>query len=364
MGEQIALTLGKFGAVIMGVLTLAGLLTWAERKQSAVMQDRIGANRASIFGLRLIGLFHPIADGIKLITKEDFVPDGHSRLLHHLAPFLTLFFALLAFAAIPFGPTVTLLGIEAPLQAVDLDIGLIFVFAVLSLAVYGVTLGGWVSRSPYALLGGLRASAQMISYEISLGASVLGVVMIHGSLNLNRIVEGQGGLLLGFLPHWGIFLQPLGFVLFLIAAVAETKRTPFDLPEGESEIVGYFTEYSGMKFGMFMMTDFVETVLASALCVTLFLGGWQFPYLGPEGFHFPVGGLISLPGGLVAVIQVASFGLKVVLLCWFLLLVRWTLPRFRYDQLMRLGWRGLLPLALLNIFLTGAVVLLFDRLRG
>ena len=364
MGEELAINLLKFGAVIFGVLGLAGLLTWAERKQSAVMQDRIGANRAPIFGLRLFGLFHPIADGIKLITKEDFVPDGRSRTLHHLAPALTLFFALLAFGVIPFGPTVTLFGVTGPLQAVHLEVGLIFVFAVLSLSVYGVTLGGWVSGSPYPLLGGLRASAQMISYEIALGASVLGVVMLHGSLDLNRIVEGQGGLLLGFIPNWGVLLQPVGFVLFLIAAVAESKRIPFDLPEGESEIVGYFTEYSGMKFGMFMMTDFVETILAAALAVTLFLGGWQFPYLGAEGLVLPGGAQISLPGALVVAIQVGSFSLKVLLLCWFLLLVRWTLPRFRYDQLMRLGWKGLLPLALLNIFLTGLVLLVVEGLKG
>ena len=358
MGAQIAVSLFKIGMVLFGVLGLAGLLTWAERKQSALMQDRIGANRASIFGFRLIGLFHPIADALKLITKEDFVPDGGSRFLHHLAPFLTLFFALLAFAAIPFGPTVTILGVEGPLQAVDLDIGLIFILAVLSLAVYGVTLGGWVSRSQYALLGGLRASAQMISYEIALGASVLGVVMIHGTLNLSRIVEGQGGLLLGFLPSWGIFVQPLGFILFLTAAVAESKRGPFDLPEGESEIVGYFTEFSGMKWGMFMMTDFVETVLAAALSVTLFFGGWEFPYLQAGGFVFPWGAEIGMPAWLVVAVQVATFGVKVCIMCWFLLLVRWTLPRFRYDQLMRLGWLGLLPLSLLNIFLTGAVILL------
>src|SRR5262245_24085467 len=221
------------------------------------MQDRIGANRASTLGFRVLGLFHPIADALKMLTKEDFLPARADRLLFTLAPFVSVLFGLVAFASIPFGDTLHVLGREIPLQAVTLNVGVLYVFAMLSLGVYGVMMAGWSSANNYALLGGQRAAALMISAEIAIGASIMGVIMVYGSLDLQEIVRAQGHLLWGWLPAWGILLQPLAFVLFLTAGIAATKRIPFDMPEGESEIIGYFVEYSGMKFGMFLMADMV-----------------------------------------------------------------------------------------------------------
>ena len=331
------------GAVFFGVLNLAGLHTWVERKQSALMQDRIGANRASIFGIRLLGLFHPLADAIKMFTKEDFIPAQADRFLHTLAPFLSVFFAMVAFAGIPFGDRLAVGGRMVDLQVATIDVGLLYIFAMLSLGIYGVILAGFASKNNYALLGGLRASAQMISYEIVLGISIIGVVMVFGTLDLQELVRAQGVLLGGWLPMWGIFVQPVAFLIFLTAALAETKRTPFDLPEGESEIIGYFVEYSGMKFGMFFLTDFIETVMVACLATTLFLGGWQIPFLLPDGFHFPWGGVVPVHQLLYALLGVGSFTFKVIAFCWFFMTVRWTLPRFRYDQLMHLGWKILFP---------------------
>ena len=330
--------------VVMGFMYI---LTWLERKQSALMQDRIGANRADILGFRLLGLFHPLADVIKLLTKEDFIPPGGNRLLHTLAPFLAMFFALISFAVIPFGGTYRLGGYEVSLQVLDLNVGLLFVFATMSMGIYGFVLAGWSSNNNYSLLGSVRASSQMISYEITMGATIIGVLMIYETLNLQEMVVAQGGTLWGWIPKWGIFLQPLGFVLFATAAMAETKRVPFDIPEGESEIIGYFVEYSGMKFGMFLATDFIETVLAAALITTMFLGGWQVPFLGSD----------ALSSVTVMFLQVGAFLLKVSVLCFFMMLVRWTLPRFRWDHLMRLGWTIMLPLSILNILITALILL-------
>jgi NADH-quinone oxidoreductase subunit H len=341
------------------VLGIAGLLGWVERKQSAVMQDRIGANRADIFGFRAIGLFHPIADAIKLITKEDFVPPFADKKLHTLAPFMALFFSLAAFAVLPFGSSLEIAGREIALTVVDLDSGILFVFAMMSLVVYGVLMAGMASNNNFAFLGGVRAASQMISYEVILGSSLIGIFMAYGSLNLMEIVEKQGGLFFGIIPKWGIILQPLGFILFLVAVIAETKRVPFDLPEGESEIIGYHIEYSGMKFGMFMMTDFVETIMAAGVMTTLFFGGWQIPFLLKDGFHFPLGVTLLLPHLLVVLLQFLAFLFKVLFLCWFLMLIRWTLPRFRYDQVMKLGWKMMLPLSLINILITGIVMIFF-----
>jgi len=344
--------------VMMFVLNLGGLLTWVERKQSAIMQDRIGANRASIFGFRIMGLFHPLADAIKMLTKEDFRPARADRFLFTLAPFVSVFFALVAFASIPFGDVLRIGDREFPLQAVTLNVGILYVFAMLSLGVYGVMMAGWSSGNNYALLGAQRAAALMISAEIAIGASIMGIIMVHGSLNMQDIARGQGHLLLGWLPAWGILTQPLGFILFLTAGIAATKRIPFDMPEGESEIIGYFVEYSGMKFGMFAMADFLETVVIAGMTTALFLGGWQVPWLLADGFHFPWGGTVALPHLAVVALQVGAFSLKVCAMIFVMMLVRWTLPRFRYDQAMRLGWLGLFPLSILNIVLTGAVLLL------
>jgi NADH-quinone oxidoreductase subunit H len=323
------------------------------------MQDRIGANRASIFGLRALGLFHPLADTLKMLTKEDFRPARADVLLFTLAPFVSVFFALTAFASIPFGDTLRIGDRVIPLQAVTLNVGLLYVFAMLSLGVYGVMMAGWASANNYALLGGQRAAALMISAEIAIGASVIGVIMVYGSLNMMEIVRGQGALLWGWLPKWGIVTQPLAFVLFLTAGIAATKRIPFDMPEGESEIIGYFIEYSGMKFGMFAMADFLETVVIAGMTTSLFLGGWQVPYLAAVGFELPWGWTVALPHLAVVLLQTGAFVTKVVVMIFVMMLVRWTLPRFRYDQAMRLGWLGLFPLSIANIVLTGAVLLLW-----
>ncbi len=359
---DLGIALGRVGFVMLFVLNMGGLLTWVERKQSAVMQDRIGANRASIFGWRLWGLFHPLADAIKMLTKEDFVPARADRALFNLAPLVSMVFALVAFAAIPFGPVLRAGGREIPLQAVTLNPGILYVFAMLSLGVYGVMMAGWASANNYALLGGQRAAALMISAEVAIGASIMGVAMVYGSLDMMEIVRGQGLPLLpqhlgNWIPKWGIVTQPLAFVLFLTAGIAATKRIPFDFAEGESEIIGYFIEYSGMKFGMFMMADFVETVVIAGMTTALFLGGWQAPYLLGDGFHFPWGATVPLSHLTVVTLQVVTFCLKVAVMCWFLMLIRWTLPRFRYDQAMRLGWLGLFPLSILNMAVTALVLL-------
>jgi len=359
LAADLGIAFGRVAFVMLFVLNMGGLLGWVERKQSAIMQDRIGANRASILGLRLFGLFHPIADAIKLLTKEDFRPARADRFLFALAPFVSVFFALAAFASIPFGDTLRVAGREIPLQAVTLNVGVLYVFAMLSLGVYGVMMAGWSSANNYALLGGQRAAALMISAEVAIGASIMGVIMVYGSLSMMDIVRGQGTLLWGWLPAWGIVTQPLAFVLFLTAGIAVTKRIPFDMPEGESEIIGYFIEYSGMKAGMFMMTDFLETVVIAGMTTSLFLGGWQVPYLEAHGFRLPGGWTWALPHLLVVLLQVGAFVLKVCGMIFVMMLIRWTLPRFRYDQAMRLGWLGLFPLSVANIVLTGLVLLLW-----
>jgi NADH-quinone oxidoreductase subunit H len=361
MWLDVLIVLVKALVFLVFVLTYMALLMWMEHKQSAVMQDRLGINRASILGVRAFGLPHIVAHALKMIFKEDFVPPGGDKVLHTMAPFTSMFFALMTFAAIPFGDSITIAGREISLLVLPLNVGLLFVFAMMSLGIYGTFLAGFSSNNKYAFLGGLRASSQMISYEITLGITLVGVLMIFGTLDLATINKAQGELLWGWLPKWGVVIQPLGFILFLFAGMAETKRTPFDLPEGESEIVGYFVEYSSLKFGMFFMTDFIETILIAALITTIFFGGWQVPYLQSDGFHFPVGGSLALPGLAVALLQVAAFACKVLFFCWFLLLIRWTLPRLRYDQLMRLGWKFMLPVSVLNIFITGFVLLLFPK---
>jgi NADH-quinone oxidoreductase subunit H len=357
---------GPVAFVMFVVLNMGGLLTWVERKQSAIMQDRIGANRASIFGIRVLGLLHPLADAIKMLTKEDFTPARADRALFHWAPFVSVFFALVAFASIPFGDRLVVGGREIELQAVTLNVGILYVLAMLSMGVYGLMMAGWASANNYALLGGQRAAALMISAEIAIGASIMGVVMVYGSLDMQDIARAQGQPLLpelfgAWIPAWGILTQPLAFLIFLAAGIAATKRIPFDTPEGESEIIGYFVEYSGMKFGMFAMADFLETVVIAGMTTALFLGGWQVPYLQAGGFVFPWGATVELPHLVVVALQVVAFLVKVSVMIFFLMLIRWTLPRFRYDQAMRLGWLGLFPLSILNIVATGLVLLALER---
>ncbi len=341
MLEFVLLTLLKIlGFVLVFCIMLAAVLTWTERKMSAVIQDRIGPNRASILGIRAFGLFHPIADMLKSFVKEDFVPAGANRTLFFLAPAIALVPPLCAFAVVPFGP--------GDLVISNLDSGMLFVFAILGFGIYGTTLGGWASANNFAMLGSLRGAAQMISYEVSMGLNLVGIFLVFGSVSLTQIVAGQGELLWGWLPRWGIVVQPFGFLLFLAAAMAENKRAPFDLPEGESEIIGYFVEYSAMGFATFMLSEFVEVIVIACIAATLFFGGWQIPWVDPAG----------TAGGWITVAQVAFFAAKVLFLCWFQMLIRWTVPRFRYDQVMSLGWKVLLPLSLVNILATAVVLAL------
>ncbi len=371
--------------LIVGVAVFAPVVTWVERKQSAVMQDRIGANRADLFGIRILGLLHPAADVIKLIFKEDVVPDGANRTMHLLAPLIAAMGAIISFAVIPYGGKYTFGDNTINLVAADVDWGILYIFAVGSIAAYGTVIAGWASNNNWSMLGSLRAAAQMISYEVTMGLSVVGCFIVFGTLRLTDMVFAQDqtfrvfGFLEAFgwfesvpavlswiqLPMWGVFLQPLGFIMFLTAVMAENKRPPFDIPEGESEIVaGYHTEYSGMRFGLFFMAEFIEVVVIAGLMTSIFLGGWSIPWLPTATI---VGGLEPAFGSgmanlLCMVAQVLTFILKVAIMIWVQMLLRWTLPRFRYDQVMDLCWKILLPLSILNAFVTGTIVLLIQGL--
>ena len=359
---DIGVSVARIAVFFAFVFGLVVIMTWVERKGAAYIQDRRGPNRARILGLTLGGVFHPLADALKFLFKEDFSPDGAHRLFYQLAPMFALAPAVMTMAIIPFGPPVTIAGKTIALQIADLNVGILYLFAVSGMAVYGVVLAGWSSNSKYPLLGGLRSASQMISYEVSMGLSIVGILMVFESVQLSEIARGQGELLFGVLPKWGVFVQPLGFVLFLVALYAEANRTPFDLPEGESELVaGYHTEYASFKFSMFMMAEYIHMVVGSAVLATLFFGGWQFPYLGDAGFAFPGGVSVAIPPAAVLFLRIGSFVAKTLFFCWLYVWVRWTIPRFRYDQVMRLGWKVMLPLALANIFVTGLVLLLLDR---
>jgi NADH-quinone oxidoreductase subunit H len=354
--------------IILGfVMPLASVLTWMERRQSAMLQDRIGPNRAHIGNVRAFGLMHFVADALKMLFKEDFVPAKANKFLFALAPILAMAPVFIVFAIIPFGNGVCpgqlseqltdgqvaqclATGGGAQFQVAHLEVGLLFYFAIASLAVYGTTLAGWASYNKWSLLGGLRASSQMMSYEVTMGLAILGTFLVYGSLEPMTIVHQQGDNIL----HWGIVTQPLGFILFFTAAIAETKRTPFDLPEGEPELIGYFVEYSGMRFGMFFLAEFMEVIFISAVIATVFLGGWQLPGFHSDGFAW-----WHMSHWLVATLQFVIFAFKVFVLCWFQLMIRWTLPRFRPDQLMRLGWKQLLPASLANLLVTAGVILFF-----
>ncbi|MFT4569606.1 MAG: NADH-quinone oxidoreductase subunit H [Hyphomicrobiaceae bacterium] len=355
----------KVLVVLVGVLTLSALLLWIERKGSALIQNRVGANRADFFGVMPfnLGFMNTLmADPLKLFTKEDFVPEGGDRLVHTLAPFLALFPAIITFAAIPFGDYVMIGETRVELQAVNLDVGILFISAMVAMGVYGIVLAGWASNNRWALLGSIRGTAQMISYELAMGLSLVSMILLYGTLDLQVMARAQGDLLFGFLPAWGIFYQPIAFIIIFVSGMAESKRVPFDLPEAESELVaGYFTEYSGGKQAAFMLADFAEVVMVAGLVTTLFFGGWQVPYLVSEGLAFPGLNPIALPGWLVTIVQVGAFSLKVVFFCWLQILVRWTVPRFRYDQLMNLGWKAMMPIALVNMFATALLILLFGE---
>jgi NADH-quinone oxidoreductase subunit H len=335
--EFIIISAVKIVLVVLIILTTVANLVYAERRISAFIQNRIGPNRVGPWGL-----LQAPADVLKLFIKEDIVPLKANRTIHALAPIVSITVAMTTFAVIPFGDRITLFGRDVKLMIADVNIGVLYILAMTSMGVYGVTLSGWASNNKYSLLGGLRSSAQMISYELSMGLSVVAVIMVAGTLRLDRIVELQDGL------YWNFWRMPIGFITFLVASFAETNRLPFDLPEAEPELVGgYHTEYSGMKFGTFFLAEYANMITSSALIVTLFFGGWQVPFLTQSG----------LPPLAISLIQVAAFVLKVGCILVFYMWIRWTIPRFRYDQLMNLGWRVMLPLSLLNIAVTGAWLL-------
>lgn len=374
------------------VMPLASILTWMERRQSAMMQDRLGPNRANIGPIKLKGILHFVADAVKMIFKEDFIPANVHKGLFALAPILAIAPVFIAFSIIPFGPTIyphsltdtldpTLLATgqnpeafadSIRLQIFQIDFGLIFYFAVLTLANYGGTIAGWASYNKWALLGGLRSSSQMMSYEVAMGISLMGAFLVTGTLEPGAIASvGASTSMSGSNPlNWLWLWQPVGLVLFFTAAIAETKRAPFDIPEGEPEIIGYFVEYSGLRWGLFFLAEFIEIVFIAAVICTVFFGGWQVPFLDADGFRIggyvdqitgvsTGGSVLHLPHAIVVLLQFAAFGIKVLLLCWFQLAIRWTLPRFRADQLMNLGWKVLLPLSLANVMVTALIKLLF-----
>jgi NADH-quinone oxidoreductase subunit H len=369
--EYLATSLGApptYGAAIANVvllmlvfvMTTAALLTIGERKWSAMIQNRIGPNRIRVFGNSAGGIFFLAADALKMLTKENINPSQRSRVLYELAPMAAFAPSFVLFAVVPVGPAVDsfINGVRTTvaLQVANIDAGLLFVFGAASLAVYGTALAGWASNSKLAILGGVRASSQMIGYEVSLGLSLVGSMMAYQSLRLEEMVLAQGQLLWGFLPALGFFLQPVGLLVFFVSAFAETKRTPFDLPEGESEIVGYFVEYPGMKFGMLFLAEFIEVVVLAAITSAIFFGGWHPVFF--EGWLRE-----NLSPIWFASVCAGAFLTKVLLLCWLQLIIRWTLPRFRFDQIQKLCWKVLLPVTLANVFITGAVILVDPSLE-
>ena len=334
--------------IMIFAMPLGTLMTLMERKWSAMVQDRVGPNRANVGNFRGRGLAHIAADALKSIFKEDTIPEGSDRFLYLIAPFFGLIAGVSVFAIVP---------IAAPIgnftfQITDIEPGLLFIFAITSLSVYGAVLAGASSNSKFALLGGTRASAQMISYEVFMGLALMGIFMVYGSTRVSEIVDGQNAYWFGnLIPKWGILTQPLGFLLFTTALVAETKRAPFDAPEGESEIVaGYFLEYSGMRWSAFMLAEYLAIVGVAALITTLFFGGYHVPWL-----HL----WESAPVWLVRVLQFTKFTAFVLFCCWFQIQLRWTVPKFRFDQTMALGWKKLLPLSLANTVATAAIILIF-----
>lgn len=377
MMQDLVVHAAYIGYALGMLLTFGTVLTWVERKQAAVMADRIGANRAYVrlpftqIKLIWLGLFHGLADGLKMMLKEDFRPLTYDRLAYAIAPWVVFVPVLLVFAVIPFGGTLVPAKLFSGLPAVAawfgdrtyalqisrLDAGLLVVFAFSGLTVIGAMLAGWSSDNKFSLLGALRAGAQMVSYELVIALTVLGLVLIYGSVDLTVIVQQQSGLLLGFLPAWGVFLQPFAAILFITAAMAENRRAPFDLPEAESELIaGYFTEYSAMKMGLFMFAEFIEIAIIAALFATLFLGGYNLPYMDDGGLNLPGGITLAMSHGAVVLTQMVVFLLKVLAMSSFQILVRWTLPRFRYDQLLRFAWKFLFPLALANLTVTAVAV--------
>lgn len=337
--EVVIISLIKIIIVVSIMLVTVAYLVYFERKISAWAQNRIGPNRVGWHGA-----LQPFADLFKLALKEDIVPDNADRKIHAIAPIVALLVALSTYAVIPFGPDLQIADITIPLLVADVNIGVLFILALTSLGVYALTLAGWSSGSKYSLLGGIRSSAQMISYEVSMGFSVAGVLLLAESLRPVDIVAAQSGWM------WNAIVQPIGFITFVVSAFAETNRLPFDLPEAEPELVGGFhTEYSSMKFAGFFLAEYANMIIASAFIVTLYLGGWQIPYIEK----------LNLAPILTTVLCLGAFLFKVAAILFFFLWVRWSLPRFRYDQLMNLGWKVMFPLSLINVIWVSALIMIF-----
>lgn len=347
--------IGKTLFVLICLLQVAPIMLWVERRGSALMQNRLGPNRVGPWGL-----LQAVPDALKFIFKEDRAPGHVEKFYYNLAPIISVTPAFMAFLVIPFASTIVIGDRTIDFRASNLDIGLLYIFAISSLSVYGVIMAAWASNNKYALFGGLRSTAQMISYELSLGLSVVGILLVFSTVDLMEIARLQGDVLMTLgpitIPKWGIFVQPLAFVIFLTAVYAETNRLPFDLPEGESEIVaGYHLEYGAMKFAFFMMAEYVHMMTGSALAATLFFGGWQM--LPGLQWILDTTGLMGLDREWLRIaFEGGSFFAKVAFSMWLFVWIRWTLPRFRYDQLMDLGWKVMLPLSLINIFATALIV--------
>ncbi|GAB2985702.1 NADH-quinone oxidoreductase subunit NuoH [Mucilaginibacter puniceus] len=324
-------------------LVVAMYSTYAERKIAAFFQDRIGPNRAGPWGI-----LQPLADGGKMFLKEEIIPTNASPFLFIVGPSLAILTACIGSAVIPWGQQLTIGSTVIDLQVTDINVGILYIFGVVSLGVYGVMIGGWASNNKYSLLGAIRAASQNISYEISMGLSIIALLLLTGSLSLREIAEQQHGW------HWNVLYQPVGFILFLICAFAETNRTPFDLPECETELVGgYHTEYSSMKLGFYLFAEYINMFISSAVMVTLYWGAYNYPFMDWMAAHIGTNGAVILGVVLMFV--------KVFLFIFFFMWVRWTIPRFRYDQLMDLGWKVLIPLAIANIVVTGIVITLLNR---
>jgi NADH-quinone oxidoreductase subunit H len=322
-------------------LGVAAYATYGERKVAAWLQDRVGPDRAGPFGL-----LQPIADGVKMFMKEEIIPNTSNRNLFIIAPAIFMVTALMSSAIIPWGKSFYINGREVSLLVADLNVGMLFIFAMVSLGSYGIMIGGWASNNKFSLMGALRSSAQMISYELSLGMSIIALILLSGSLNLREIVEMQK------YGHWNILYQPLGFIIFLVCAFAECGRAPFDLPESESELIGGFhTEFSSMKLGLFLFAEYIHMFISSAIIATLYFGGYHFPFIDS----------LDLSPNLAAIISVAIFFAKIFFFIFVFMWVRWTLPRFRFDQLMKLGWNILIPLSILNVMITAAWIIFFDK---
>jgi NADH-quinone oxidoreductase subunit H len=328
--------------VVMVSLFVAMYSTYAERKVAAFMQDRRGPNRAGPFGI-----LQPMADGLKLFFKEEIVPNFSSKFLFILGPILAMLTAIMVSAVIPWGDKIHIFGRDVSLQIADVNIGILYIFGVVSLGVYGIMIGGWASNNKYSLLGAMRAASQIISYELALGVALIALLMITGTLSLNEMVDQQKD------GWWNVLRQPLGFLIFLICAFAETNRTPFDLPEAENELIGgYHAEYSSMKLGFYLFAEYVNMFLSGAVMATLFFGGYDIPFVNDANL------VTSIGLNWTAVLEGAAFFAKIFLFIFFFMWVRWTVPRFRYDQLMNLGWKILLPLSLFNMLATGVLILL------